>query len=122
VPIAIASFGEDDPEGLLSGAKLIRKYLDVAFGPAKSLTVSLCHLFAVSPNASFASSIIRPPRHDTVDMGMCHVASGGRWLAAGSRNPDHPSSSLIRLSQSGIRSRVEKMKRRSGSRSTLQKS
>eukprot|EP00038_Savillea_parva_P027380 m.59264 g.59264 ORF g.59264 m.59264 type:complete len:216 (+) comp7874_c0_seq2:159-806(+) len=36
VQVAIASFGEDDPDGLLSGLKLIRKYLDVAFGADKS--------------------------------------------------------------------------------------
>jgi len=36
VTVAIASFGEHDPNGLLSGEALIRKYLDVAFGPERS--------------------------------------------------------------------------------------
>eukprot|EP00037_Helgoeca_nana_P006092 m.56516 g.56516 ORF g.56516 m.56516 type:complete len:218 (-) comp16981_c0_seq1:251-904(-) len=47
VQVAIASFGEDDPESLLSGMALIRKYLDTAFGAKKSRDLFPDHAIAL---------------------------------------------------------------------------
>ena len=47
VQVAIASFGEDDPEGLLSGLPLIRKYLDIAFDGKKSRDLFPDHAIAL---------------------------------------------------------------------------
>eukprot|EP00035_Acanthoeca_spectabilis_P021531 m.438756 g.438756 ORF g.438756 m.438756 type:complete len:217 (-) comp18281_c0_seq1:144-794(-) len=47
VQVAIASFGEDDPESLLSGMALIRKYLDTAFGQKKSRDLFPDHAIAL---------------------------------------------------------------------------
>jgi len=45
--VAIASFGEEDPEAVLSGLPLIRKYLDLAFGPTKSKDLFPDHTIAL---------------------------------------------------------------------------
>lgn len=45
--MAIASFGEEDAEAVLSGLPLIRKYLDLAFGPAKSKDLFPDHTIAL---------------------------------------------------------------------------
>jgi len=47
IPVAIASFGEPDPEALLSGTALIRKYIDSAFGQKKSRDLIPDHAIAL---------------------------------------------------------------------------
>eukprot|EP00041_Stephanoeca_diplocostata_P007004 m.96841 g.96841 ORF g.96841 m.96841 type:complete len:213 (-) comp16673_c0_seq1:195-833(-) len=47
VHVAIASFGEEDAEAVLSGLPLIRKYLDLAFGATKSKDLFPDHTIAL---------------------------------------------------------------------------
>merc|ERR1712224_160427 len=43
----MGSFGEDDPDSLLSGLPLIRKYLDLCFGQKKSRDLFPDHAIAL---------------------------------------------------------------------------